>query len=156
MRDERFTDEEWELVKMVPFQAFGMVAGADGEVDKAEAEELFKRMTGGAMGYKDPLHKAVAMDIVGKDWGPLIKGSMDPAVAHPEKIKTLLREKLTFQEYQSFLGSIFIDVVNVAKASGGGGVLKKKSPISEEEEKALQAILVFYGIDMQAVKKAFE
>ncbi len=31
---EKFTQEEWQLLKLLPFQVFVLVAGADGRIDK--------------------------------------------------------------------------------------------------------------------------
>lgn len=39
---EKFTQKEWQLLKLLPFQVFVLVAGADGRIDKNEVAQLRK------------------------------------------------------------------------------------------------------------------
>ena len=67
----------------------------------------------------------------------------------------MMREKLTTDEYQGFIGSMFIDLMNIAKASKKKGRFRKKG-ISEEEQERLAAIGLFWNLDlgrMEAFKK---
>lgn len=145
---EKFTPEEWEMLKALPFTAFGIVALADGKVDDKEAAEFNKRLQSAA-GYKDPLHKEVALDILVSDMQALIAraGKVDLST-----IKGFLREKLTQDEYQRFLGSILIDVLAVARTSGG---FLGRGDVSDEENRALAVFAAQFEIDMAAVKRLF-
>lgn len=141
----RFTDQEWGLVMSVPFLFFGMTAGADGSIDQAEAAELDRRMKGGAFGYKDPLHREVALEFFSTPVTAaelLVKANQ----AGPEKVRATLRAKLTDSEYQGYVGSVFIDSMGVANASGG---------ISPKETESLTALATFFGVDVAGLSKRF-
>ena len=143
---DRFSQEEWKLVMSVPFLFFGMTASADGSIDQAEAGELQRRMQTGAIGYKDPLHREVAAQFFSTPvtLDELLKKANE---AGPEKVRDTLRKRLSDDEYQSYLGSVLIDAMGVAKASGG---------VSDTETTALTALAAFFGIDVAGMKKRFE
>lgn len=145
---EKFTPEEWEMLKALPFAAFGVVALADGKVNHKEAAEFNKRLQSAA-GYKDPLHKELALDILVSDIPVLIARA---AKVDLNSIKGFLGEKLTQDEYQRFLGSILIDVLAVARASGG---FLGRGAVSDEESRALAVFGARFGIDLAAVKRLF-
>jgi hypothetical protein len=144
---ERFATEEWELVRCVPIQAFGIVAGADREPDPKEFEEFAGRMLRGAMTYKDVLHREVAQEFAGDDLGKRIQMAAETEVG---TTRELLRSKLSAEEYQSYLGSIFIDALAVARAMGTAG-----SEISEQEQTMLAAFGLAWEIDLDEVKRIF-
>jgi hypothetical protein len=146
---ERFTSEEWEMLKTLPLIAFGVVAGADGKIDQKEAAEMTKRLQSGAVGYKDPLHREVAAAILRSDLPTLIAAGKS---VDPRSIKSFLQQKLTRDEYLSFMGSILIDMLAVARASGG---LFTRSNVSDEESSVLAAFAALFEIDIDAVKKIF-
>ncbi|MBM3696008.1 MAG: hypothetical protein FJW79_08775 [Actinobacteria bacterium] len=141
----RFSSEDWDLVMAVPFLFFGMTAGADGNIDAAEAAELQRRMQGGALGYKDPLHREVAAQFFSTPVtiDQLLKRAN---TAGPEKVRSVLQKALTPDEYQNYLGSVFIDAMGVARASQG---------VSPEELTALSALATFFGIDVAGLDKRF-
>jgi hypothetical protein len=141
----RFTGDDWSLVMAVPFIFYGMTAGADGTIDAAEQEELRRRMQGGAVGYKDPLHREVAQEF----WGTPVTADQllsRANAAGPEKVRSVLQKVLTHDEYQGYVGSVFIDAMGVAKASGG---------VSGEEATALTALAGFFGVDVAGLQKRF-
>jgi uncharacterized membrane protein YebE (DUF533 family) len=142
---DRFSQDEWSLVMSVPFLFFGMTASADGTIDQAEAAELQRRMQSGAIGYKDPLHREVASQFFSTPvtLDELLKKANE---AGPQKVRDTLRKRLTDDEYQSYLGSILIDAMGVAKASGG---------VSDSETTALTALAAFFGIDVAGMQKRF-
>ncbi|MGZ8567598.1 MAG: hypothetical protein ACXWXS_11165 [Actinomycetota bacterium] len=144
---DRFTTEEWELVTCVPIQAFGVVAGADQQVEQKEFEEFSGRMVRGALGYKDPLHRELAQDLISSDIPKLIQRSTEADIG---ETKALLRSKLTPDEYQSFLGSVFIDSLAVARASGMPG-----AEISDKEQTMLAAFGLAWEIDLEALQRLF-
>ena len=142
---DRFSQEEWTLVMSVPFLFFGMIASADGTIDQAEAAELQRRMQGGAIGYKDPLHREVASQFFSTPvtLEELLRKANQ---AGPEKVRDTLRKRLTDDEYQGYLSSVLIDSMGVAQASGG---------VSDTETTALTALATFFGIDVAGMKKRF-
>lgn len=148
---ERFMPEEWEVVKALPFAVFGAVASADGEVDDKEIKEFTDRM-GRAAGYKDPLHREAMTEAASSDVSGLVARA---GAIELEKTRTFLQEKLSHDEYQSFMGSIFIDAAAVAKSSGGGGLFRKKDKIGDKESKILQGIAVLFQIDIENLSKYF-
>ena len=142
---DRFSGDEWGLVMSVPFLFFGMIASADGTIDQPEAAELQRRMQGGAIGYKDPLHREVALQFFSTPvtLEELLRKANQ---AGPEKVRDTLRKRLTEDEYQGYLSSVFIDSMGVAQASGG---------VSDTETTALTALATFFGIDVAGMKKRF-
>ncbi len=146
---ERFESAEWELLKVLPFHLFRAVAIADGEIQKEELKEFLERLMRGAAGYKDPLHRELARSIVDGDVAELLKG-MGGGGFDPERTKQILKEKLTSDEYQRFIGSLFIDAVNIAAASKTGWLRKKA--ISDEEQQRLTAIGLYWEVDLGRVR----
>lgn len=144
---ERFTTEEWESVRCVPVQAFGIVAGADADADSREFGEFADRMLRGGMTYKDPLHREVAQEFASDDLQKRVRLAAQTEVA---ETKALLRSKLSPEEYQGFLGSIFIDAVAVARASGTPG-----EEVSEPEQAMLMAFAMAWDLDFQVIQRLF-
>ncbi len=142
---DRFKGDEWSLVMSVPFLFFGMIASADGTVDQSEAAELQRRMQSGAFGYKDPLHREVASQFFSTPvtLDELLRKANE---AGPEKIRELLRKRLSADEYQGYMSSVLIDAMGVAQSSGG---------VSDTETTALTALATFFGIDVAGMKKRF-
>jgi hypothetical protein len=144
---ERFTTDEWEIVRCVPIQAFGIVAGADMNLEQKEFEEFARRMLQGAMTYKDPLHREVAQEFASDDLAKRIQKSSEVEVG---TTKALLKGKLSAEEYQSFLGSIFIDALAVARATGTSG-----AEVSEQEQTMLAAFGMAWEIDLAELQRIF-
>ncbi len=153
---EKFSQEEWELLKLLPFQVFYLVAGADGKIDQEEIGQLQKDLRDAPF-YKDELHKELTIDILSSDIKALIKeaGKIDKLAERTRQIKECLKEKLTIKEYQKFLGSIFMNGVKVARASGGG-VLGLGEKVSAEEKRALGAFAAIFELDLANLSKLFE
>jgi len=152
---EKFTLEEWELLKLLPFQVFVLVAGADEKVDEKEVAQLQKDLRD-APYYKDPLHRELFVDILSSDLNALIKEAMDLSkfVERANQMKATLKEKLTPDEYQRFVGSMFINGLKVARASGGG-VLGLGDKVSEEEKRGLFLFAVTFDLDLDSISKFF-
>ena len=144
---EKFTQEEWELLKLLPFQVFYLVAGADGKIDKEEVGQLQKDLRDAPF-YKDMLHKELSIDILSSDIKALIKeaGNVNKLAERTSQMKTFLKQKQTPEEYQKFLGSLFMNGVKVARASGGG-VLGLGDKISAEEKRALGAFAAIFELE---------
>ena len=152
---ERFSTDEWNDLMILPFHLFTAVALADGKIQQAELKEFLERTTQGALGYRDPLHKEVARGIIDGDAGELLKAATGATGWDPKQVKSMMKEKLTSDEYQGFIGSMFIDLLNIAKASINGKWFRKKG-IGKEEQERLAAIGLFWDLDlgrMEAFKK---
>jgi len=152
---EKFTQEEWQLLKLLPFQVFVLVAGADGRIDKEEVAQLQKDLRDAPF-YKDLLHRELFIDILSSDINALITEAADVTklAARASQMKAILQQKLTPEEYQRFVGSMFINGVKVARASGGG-VLGLGDKVSEEEKRALALFAAMFDLDTANVSKLF-
>jgi hypothetical protein len=152
---ERFTPEEWSLLKTLPFQVFVLVAGSDKKIDKKEIEQLQKDLQSAAF-YRDPLHREVAVDILTSDIDALIKQAMDVSqfAARASRIKTFLHEKLSSEEYQRFVGSLFVDGLKIARASGGGA-FGMGDKVSDEEKLALAALATLFDLDVNTLSQYY-
>lgn len=152
---ERFTAEEWSLLKTLPFHVFILVAGSDKKIDKKEKEQL-KQHLESAPYYKDALHREVAVDILSSDMEGLIRQAADFSqfAARASRIKEFLREKLSSDEYQRFVASLFVDGLKIARASGGGpfGLGDK---VSDEEKVALAALATVFDLDLSRLSEHF-
>ena len=82
-------------------------------------------------------------------------GNVNKLAERTSQMKTFLKEKLTPEEYQKFLGSLFMNGVKVARASGGG-VLGLGDKISAEEKRALAAFAAIFELDLANLSKLFE
>ena len=153
---EKFSQEEWELLKLLPFQVFYLVAGADGKIDQEEIGQLQKDLRDAPF-YKDALHKELSLDILSSDIKALIReaGDITKLAERTRQIKAFLKQKLTPEEYQKFLGSMFMNGVKIARASGGG-VLGLGDKVSAEEKRALAAFAATFELDLANLSKLFE
>lgn len=152
---EKFTTEEWELLKLLPFIVFALVAGADKKIDQQEIAQLQKDLQDAPF-YKDPLHKELTVDILTSDISGLISKATDVSkiVDRSTQMKEILQTKLTTDEYQRFVASMFINGLRIARVSGGG-VLGLGDKVGEEEKLALVMFATLFELDMQSVSKYF-
>jgi len=152
---EKFTNDEWELLKLLPFQVFVLVAGADQNIDKDEVAQLQADLKDAPF-YKDPMHRELTIDILGSDINALIKKAMDMStfVERASQMKQTLEAKLTVDEYQRFVASMFINGLKIARASGGG-VFGRGDKVSEEEKRALVLFAALFGLDLDSMSKYF-
>jgi hypothetical protein len=139
----RFTAREWEQVLQAPWVFFGMAAQSDGTIDEAESHEFAGRMTQGGLLYKDPLHREVATAMASAPRDVMVKAMS----SDPSSLRELLKRKLTPEEYQGFVSSMWIDANAVAHASEG---------LSDDETKALTALALFFEVDVMGMKGRFE
>jgi len=150
---EKFTPAEWQDLKMLPFIVYRDVAYADEEADEREMRELDRSLRSAA----NPMLKELVMDVFrGTGSDPLIE-STDPLLAAMragpddlQRIKRLLREKLTTDEYQAFLASIFQEAVAVARVSGG---FLGRGRISGSETRALESFASTFEVDPEVVRR---
>ena len=152
---ERFSDDEWELVRHVPMDVFYMVAMADAELGAKEAEVLARELATAAE-LKNPLHRAIALDIGAGDhlseevrfeaWqgGPDMKERMD-------RTKALLKDRLTPEEYASFFGSVLVTGIKTAWAGTSG-----QAEMDEKEAMALTAFATEFEIDAETALRQYQ
>jgi hypothetical protein len=152
---EKFTQKEWELLKLLPFHVFVMVAGADNEIDDKEIAQLNEDLRT-APYYKDPLHRELFVDILTSDLNALIRKAMDPSklLERVNEAKAVLKEKLTSHEYQRFVASMYINGLKVARASGGG-LLGRGDKVSDEEKLALVTFAAMFDLDPGSMSEYF-
>jgi hypothetical protein len=152
---EKFSEAEWELLKLLPFHVFVMVAAADSKIDDKEVARMNEDLKT-APYYKDPLHKELFVDILSSDVNALIQEAMDPSklLERANQIKAILKDRLTLDEYQRFVASMFICGLNVARASGGG-FLGRGDKVSDEEKLALSAFAAMFELAPESLSRFF-
>lgn len=142
----RFTTEEWRLVLAFPFHVAVMAAsgGGEDELSDKEKKELRKRVVMTAKAGLDPLHKQACSEyrselrsVRGNGVTPL-EHCMNVSEAGPTRVRMILTGKLSNEEYNRFLESVFIDAVNICKADG----------LSQKEVEALTTMAAVYDLDL--------
>jgi hypothetical protein len=128
---EKFTPEEWHLLKLLPFLAFSFVAGSLREVKRLKLDgsalAVFQTWLAYPTSYGDALHREVAQDTPQSEWDALLSESRDPTKIEasvvegappPEGDETLaiisrllvirgiLAAKLIVEQYESFVTSV--------------------------------------------------
>lgn len=148
---ERFTGDEWELLKVLPFQVFGLVAGSDGVIDRKERKALERQLRSAEV-VANPLHRSLLHDILLEDIRvhPSASPSRMPGVA--KSVKAVLRSHLDEEEYRDFIDSLFLSGLDVAHSSRGLR-LGFGSQVSATENAALAAFAVQYELDSSAVRR---
>ena len=143
-----FSDDEWQLLKFLPFQAFFLVSGADGKIDAKEVHIITDQIERAAL-VLDPLHRDLLVDLAREDHSQYLDAASPEKLAETtDLIKPLLRIRLSDEEYKGFLRSLFIGALQVAKASGGG-VLRVQNSVSTEEAEALAVLAMLYEVDVE-------
>lgn len=139
----RFTNDEWSLVALVPFLVVGTVCGADGEISSRELKTFGKRLNKwlkGGVFYRDPLYREVARALVadGRSFADRLLLSVE---IDADRMRTLLRARLTPAEYSSFCQAVLVDALAVAGADG----------LKDPERAKWDAWQVFLGISILPV-----
>jgi hypothetical protein len=150
---ERFSDSEWQELLHIPFDGFLMVALADKHVDKEEVAAFLETLAR-AGELKDQMHREIAMDLATRGSAG-IAGEMSfeanetgpQMAARVERSKAVLKDKLTQQEYESFLGSVLMNALAVAAATGKRRMFHKKQMISDDEARALAVFCTAWDIN---------
>jgi hypothetical protein len=150
---ERFTSAEWEAVKRLPFVAFGMVAGADGTLQREEAERFVEELRATAF-CREPLRRLLTQDILASDFMRLFGCSIEKErwEGWSDAGLRALRSRLGPEEVRSFLGGLVVFAVGVALAAGRRGEGKK----SPEEDAALIGLAERFGLDIEDLRREVE
>ena len=147
----KFTAEEWNTLKLLPLQFIGLVVLADGEIDDEEFSKL-NEILRDAPFYRDPLHRELMLDLAQeRELMKLFKEGLlrDKTVRGAPAIKSMLRQKLSAEEYASFTRSLISTSIEIAQASGVGNAGQGKG-ISREEDFALDMLIALYEIELKA------
>ena len=152
---EKFSPEDWEELKVLPFIVFNMVAAADGEIDKKEVAQVSAELMS-APTFKDPLHRELMLDVTQSNLQEILKKSFDVGMTEQRlsNAKSFLKQALSDEEYSRFLGSLIISGGNIARASGGG-FLGLGDKVSDEEKKVLIFLTSLFEIDLEVVARSF-
>ncbi len=147
----RFADNEWAVIRMLPIQVFGFIAGADGKIDRDEINDLIDQIAA-ADRLPSPLHRAIMRSISQeKDFWSVLQHaeSYADAMEKSREIKRILKNALTPDEYDAFMRSLFWSALEIAQASGGGpfGLM---SPVSKSEQSNLDAFAELYEFEPNA------
>ncbi len=143
-----FSDEEWGLLKHLPFQAFLTVASADGEVDVKEVRTLATQMERASL-LIDPLHRELMQELAGENHAKyLSRVSTAELVRTSEIVRPLLRSRLSEEQYRGFIRSLFVASLKVAKASGGG-FLGLRNRVSRGEAAVLATFANLYEVEVE-------
>lgn len=145
---ERFSDKEWALVRTLPLQVFGYIAGADGKIDRDEINDLIDQIAE-ADSLPSPLHRAIMRSLSAeRDFWALLQQASHYAdsMERSRSIKMILKNALTAHEYNGFMQSLFWSALEIAQASGGGpfGI---SSPVSRAEKDHLRAFTELYDFE---------
>jgi hypothetical protein len=150
---QRFSQEEWRDVRLLPFVAFGMVASADGEIQREEAARFVEEIKSSAF-CREGLRRALAQDILASDFMTLFRHSTD-AARWDERLqagKRALRRRLTDAEYRAFASGLVVFAVSVALAAKAAGDVRK----SPEEESALIDLARRLDLDVEDLREELE
>ena len=144
----RFPDQEWALVRTLPLQVFGFIAGADGKIDRDETNDLIDQIAE-ADSLPSPLHRAIMRSLsTERDFWSLLQHASNYTVSleKTREIKTLLKNALAPHEYNLFMQSLFWSALEIAQSSGGGpfGIT---NPVSRAEQEHLQAFTDLYDFE---------
>ena len=103
---ERFTTEEWEHLRRLPFAIFVVVAGADEAITPDELRRFEDRLNEAAT-CVDPLERELLLGLLDADVDALLEDVMGALVEELETAKRILAARLSREEYHRFLGSLF-------------------------------------------------
>ena len=104
---EKFTEEEWRVIRILPLVTFVFAAGSEGkEVDEGEVAAFASELRD-PLKRQDPLHRAILADIE-PDLRALSHESVDLSqiVERMALGEAILKSLLTAEDYQRFAGSI--------------------------------------------------
>lgn len=146
---DRFEAHEWELLTTLPFHFFGAVALADGEIEDREFEEFVRNIQERATDDRNPLHRDIAAELAGMTYGEFLEKGPEAFACDPQGVKRILEARLSADEYQSFIGSLFRDALNVATV--GDEVPAGGPPLGTDATNVLIEMATFWEIDLPSL-----
>ena len=83
----------------------------------------------------------------GRTSGPPVQSASKPSTT-----KAVLQKRLSPDEYQEFITSMFFFGLTIARASGGG-MFGTGDPVSDDEKRGLAAVGAFYELDIDRLRR---
>jgi hypothetical protein len=153
---DRFKAKDWERLLRLPILMFQFVALADRQLQPEEAG-MFASEVQDALAYKDPLHRALFVDLSDtvtfkKAFGESMKIVSESVAAIEGEFaadRKVLKKRLKDDEYHRFFVSLMGTGLKVAGSAGDG-----VSNISTEETAALAVFLTKFDVDIDAGRAA--
>ncbi|MHC5009855.1 MAG: hypothetical protein ACYTG6_02770 [Planctomycetota bacterium] len=147
---ERFSTEDWNAVRMLPFVVFARVAYADGAIQREEATRFTEELKSSAF-CKDELRRELSQDILASDFMDMFTQAMDRETwdGRIDAATTALRRSLPDAGYRKFVGDLILFAIGVAIAAGGEEGESLKTP---EEEAELIALARQLGADIDDLR----
>ncbi|MGD2153041.1 MAG: hypothetical protein PVG79_07205 [Gemmatimonadales bacterium] len=144
----RFTDEEWERLKLAPYLVFFTVAAADGDLDSDEIDMLAKILSN-APAFSDDLLRALLMSTRDDALAMVqsLAAERKDVKAELPAVAAIVDKKMSAAEAESFKKSLFFVGAQVASASGQG-IFGPDSKVSEGEAEAIALIAMLLDVEM--------
>lgn len=169
---ERFTDAEWKTLERLPVLVFVQVGIADGSLEEEESAKFVIEMLD-APNWRDPLIRELFLAMAATtEFAETFEASMRLTAEGPGKVlaeldagKTILRNKLTEEEYQRFAFSLMGFARRIGEAhveeQKKKGIFhrkpKKDAPATSDAEAQVIGLLgAVFGLDPAAAAKGFE
>jgi len=155
---KKFSKEEWEALKLLPFQIFLAIAGADREIDSKE-KRAFVDFLKEAPFLKESLIKELFLDILSSAdfksyYDTSFRGGWKGFVDNLKRQKEILEQELDSEEYQIIVGGFFVMAYYIANASGE--ILGTGERICKEEADILDLIISIFNIDFKRYSSNFK
>lgn len=148
----KFTNEEWNLLCCAPISIFCLIAGSDGKIDKKEFL-AFAKMLMGLKHYDHELINSVykgTVDNIEDKFNSVVK-NLDLLIPNVKKIRPMLKDKVEDKIADEFCKSLLFVGVKVATASGG--ILGFGAKISKVEKEMLVRISTM--LDLESSLEAY-
>lgn len=136
---ERFTEEEWAGITLIPLNACAFVARNVDHRDQISAI-VERLLSGEERAWHGPLHREIVRSVAGSEPMPVLKRAMGLSSEQLSSVRAILRDRLTADEYQELLGGVFLDQWNLAVETDGD--------LNEEIRRAVYAFAMFWSVDL--------
>lgn len=141
----QFSQDEFELLRRVPFVVFLMVACSDGKLDQKEVAKFVELLASSGK-YENPLITRIITNVITD-----IPAMLNVVIQEQQDISTLLRDvrRIVDARAGSEAGEAFAHVLLAMGhdiASASGGFFGFGSKISKDEKTALAHLAVYLGL----------
>lgn len=161
---DRFSDEEWAQIRHLPVDVYYLDPLLDAKVDDNHAGWFIEERAPSSM-LNDSLHRALVEDL-GPDRLPeemrfQRRETDEEFRPRLQRTRELLKDRLTAQELQSFIGSVLITAVKVygLRMTGPAQFEAAESSLDAEDEghrvRRIQELARGFGIDLNGARKVF-
>jgi hypothetical protein len=147
--DERFSPEEWKVLRMAPIHVFLLVAGADGKLDEKEAEAFEKLLLHSEAHIQDPLLRRITAGFTEESAAQAVMdaaGQGESAALELFTIPGMLKGKLGEEEATRFKTALLQFGKVIAESSGG--FFGFGSRISKDERKTLEGLARVFNVKL--------